>query len=275
MPDSISVIISTYNNPQWLQKTLWSYSFQSVKPNEIIIADDGSDNRTKELIEEFSASADFTVKHIWHEDIGFRKCTILNRAIAAASSEYLIFTDQDCIARNDFIEAHATKAEKGYMLSAGVVWLSMETSQAITFNDLKSGDAFRLKWLRERGLKMSFKCTKLLRNKSYACFMNSLTPTKASWNGGNASGWKEDLMKVNGYNNDMAYGGEDRELGERLFNIGIQSKQLRYSAVCLHLDHKRPYKNIELIKINEQIRKNTRNSKITVTPNGIKELSND
>lgn len=272
MPKSISIIISTYNNPQWLQKTLWSYLFQSIKVDEIIIADDGSDNRTKELVEEFSLSTDITVKHIWHEDIGFRKCTILNKAIAAASSEYLIFTDQDCIARKDFIEAHATKAERGYILSAGVVWLSMETSDAITFDDLKSGDAFRLKWLRKRGLKFNFKCTKLLQSKLYASIMNSLTPTKASWNGGNASGWRDDLIKVNGYNNDMAYGGEDRELGERLFNCGIKSKQLRYSAVCLHLDHKRPYKNIELIKINEQIRKNTRNLKIKLTPNGIKEL---
>ena len=79
-------------------------------------------------------------------------------------------------------------------------------------------------------------------------------------------------MAINGFNEEMQYGGQDREFGERLFNLGIQSKQIRYSAIVIHLDHKRPYKTKESIDKNRKIRRNTRKAGIIETPNGIKQL---
>lgn len=64
-------------------------------------------------------------------------------------------------------------------------------------------------------------------------------------NGHNASGWKEDIVAVNGLDERMQYGGQDRELGERLENYGIRGKQIRYSAIVVHLDHARGYVNKE------------------------------
>ena len=87
--------------------------------------------------------------------------------------------------------------------------------------------------------------------------LNWITPTNASWNGHNSSGWKKDIENVNGFDERMQYGGQDRELGERLFNFGLKSKQLRYSAVCVHLDHKRGYKTPESIAKNLGIRNTT------------------
>jgi hypothetical protein len=74
-----------------------------------------------------------------------------------------------------------------------------------------------------------------------ATLLNAVTPTKATWNGHNASCWKEELLAINGFNHEMQYGGEDRELGERLINNGLKSVQIRYSAICVHLDHARGY----------------------------------
>ena len=87
--------------------------------------------------------------------------------------------------------------------------------------------------------------------------LNFLTPTTPSWNGHNASGWKEDILAINGFDERMQYGGQDRELGERLVNYGVKSKQIRYSTVCLHLDHPRGYAIPESIKKNKNIRKET------------------
>ena len=70
----------------------------------------------------------------------------------------------------------------------------------------------------------------------------------------------------------MKYGGEDRELGERLFNLGVKSKQIRYSAVCVHLEHARGYVSEEVWEKNNQIRANTQKNKLVVTPTGINEL---
>jgi hypothetical protein len=147
--------------------------------------------------------------------------------------------------------------------------LPMETSLAITKDDILSQRCFRLDWLKSHGLKASFKNIKLAVSGVGAWLLNSITPTKATWNGHNASGWKGDLVAINGFNQDMQYGGQDRELGERLFNKGLKSKQIRYSAICIHLDHKRGYVNEETWKKNFAIRAHTKKHKIVRTGAGI------
>jgi len=267
----IGVIISTYNNPEWLEKTLWGYLYQTRMADEIVIADDGSNDETRRLIESFKGI--LPIRHVWHEDRGFQKSAILNKAIAAATADYLIFTDQDCIPREDFIEVHARYAEEGFFLSGGYFKLPMVTSKTITKGDVESGNAFNLGWLNGQGVKFNFKCTKLLRSKLYATILNAVTPARASWNGCNASGWRKDMIAINGFNEDMHYGGQDREFGERLVNLGIRPKQIRYSAIVLHLDHARPYKTKESIAANRAIRKKTREMHLTVTNNGIRKIT--
>ena len=270
-PEKIGVIISAYNQFEWLEKTLWGYCCQSRPADEIIIADDGSHEDVRLLIDGFKDQ--LPIKHIWHEDKGFRKTEILNKALVASIADYLIFSDQDCIPRTDFIATHEHYAQKGYFLSGGVFRLSMNTSQKINRDDIVSGNAFQLKWLQKQGLQITFKCTKLIDNKYFSRFMNTITPTKATWDGCNASGWRKDLLDVNGFREDMQYGGEDRECGERLMNWGIRGKQIRYSAILLHLDHSRPYKNVDAIAKNLSIRKDTKRNKIVKTPDGIEKLS--
>jgi len=273
-PKTVGVVISTYNNPAWLEKTLWGYSHQSVSGFEIIISDDGSGDSTRDLIKKFQESSQPNIKHVWQTDEGFQKSRILNKAIMAAESEYLIFTDQDCVPRRDFVETHLRYAKKGYFLSGGYFKLPMSISQALSEKDIKNQQAFNLKWLKGKRLEMNFKCTKLWNCQLYSRIMNFITPAKASWNGCNSSGWKSDFLKINGFNEDMQYGGQDREFGERLANLGIKSRQIRYSAICLHLDHKRPYKTEKTLIKNKNIRKKTRRLHITETPNGIRKFNN-
>ena len=240
---TIGVIISTYNNPRWLEKTLWGYMAQTRKADEIIIADDGSKDDTRQLIERYSQF--LPIKHVWHEDKGFRKTIILNKALKEAVSDYLVFTDQDCVPRKDFLSTHESMAEKGFILSGGYFKLPMDLSRQITKDDIESGRAFSLSWLKRQGLKCNFKCSKLITYKWLSLFMNFITPAKATWNGMNSSGWRDDILFVNGFDERMQYGGEDREMGERMFNMGIRAKQIRYSAIVLHLDHRRPHVNKE------------------------------
>lgn len=272
-PASVGVVISTYNNPAWLEKVLWGYTFQTVKNLEIIIADDGSGQPTKDLIQRFQTTSSLNIKHVWQADEGFQKSRILNKAIEQADSEYLIFTDQDCIPRKDFVETHLKHAQKGYFLSGGYFKLPMDISLQLTIDDIRNEVAFDLEWLLKQGLKFGFKCSKLIDNALWGTFMNAITPAAASWNGCNASGWKSDMLAINGFNEDMQYGGQDREFGERLWNLGLKSKQIRYSAICLHLDHKRPYKTEETMRKNKAIRNETKQSKRVETVNGIRKIN--
>src|SRR5262245_85520 len=115
----LSVIISTYNNPKWLEKVLWGYESQTHRDFEVVIADDGSGEPTRELIEKFKKESSLQIIHVWHPDDGFQKSAILNKAIVASTTDYLVFSDGDCIPRNDFLEVHAQNLSPGHFLSGG------------------------------------------------------------------------------------------------------------------------------------------------------------
>ena len=268
----ISVIITTYNAEEWLRKVLIGFSVQTETDFEIVIADDGSTEKTKMVLQEFSSKFKHPILYVWHPDDGFQKSKILNRAIVKSNSDYLLFTDGDCIPREDYISVHLKSKERGYFLSGGYFKLPMDISNKISEDDIISQRCFDVNFLRENGLKNSFKLTKLTHSKLVATFMNWVTPTKRSWNGHNSSGFKSDLIAINGFNHEMLYGGLDRELGERLFNHGLLSKQIRYSAICIHLDHARGYSDPEIWERNNAIRAFNKKNKVIEIKEGISSL---
>jgi hypothetical protein len=268
-PD-ISVVISTYNSEAWLEKVLWSYEAQTFKNFELVIADDGSKQPTIDLINRMKQLVSYPIIHVWQEDNGFQKSQILNKALLECNAGYILMSDGDCIARKDFVAVHLEHREAGCFLSGGYFMLPMSISKAITKDDILTQKCFDIKWLKQQGLKMSFKNNKLTAGPLKSKILNAITPTNASWNGHNASGWKSDILEVNGFDERMQYGGQDRELGERMMNNGIKGKQIRYSAICLHLDHPRSYKNRESITKNEAIRGLTKVEHRIWTDYGIK-----
>ena len=157
----------------------------------------------------------------------------------------------------------------GYFLSGGYFKLPLITSQKITKKTIHNNDCFKPKWLLNNGLEFSFKLTKLTQNGFFGAFMNWITPTKKTFNGHNSSCYKSDILAVNGFNEEMKYGGLDRELGERLFNYGILAKQIRYSAICVHLDHERSYATKENWAHNNAIRKYNKKYQVTHIDKGI------
>lgn len=275
IPQKVGIIISTFNQPEWLKKVLWGYSFQTRPADEIIIADDGSQPETRHILDEIKKKYDLPIKHIWQTDKGFRKNKIVNAAIMASESDYLIFTDQDCIPRQDFIESHLRLSRTGHFLSGGYFKIPMALSLKLTYDDIKFQRIFSLKWLLSSGIRWHFKCTKLIQAEWFNWFMNHFTTAKASWNGCNSSGWKSDLLRINGFDESLQYGGEDRELGERFNNLNIKGKQIRYSAICIHLDHERPYRDNRIIKANKKYRAKIRQHEWSRTPNGVYKVKND
>lgn len=254
----ISVIITTYNHPAWLEKVLWGFAAQTFRDFEIVIADDGSGPETAGVIDSFRADTGLPVVHVWHEDDGFRKCEILNKAIIASSGEYLLFTDGDCIPRRDFLEVHHSLAEPGRFLSGGYIKLPLETSRRITVADVVEGRATDYRWLRKLGAPHTRRLARLALGPGAARLFDTLTPTSPTWNGHNASAWRSDIIAVNGYEERMGYGGLDRELGERLENLGIKGRQVRHRAHVVHLDHGRGYRDPEILRRNAEIRRETR-----------------
>lgn len=272
----VSVILSTYNQPEWLRKTLWGYARQTHPDFEVVVADDGSGEETRAAMAEAGRKyPDLPLRHVWHEDRGYRKCVILNRGILAAEGEYLIFSDADCIPRRDFVATHARLAEPGTFLSGGAVRLPRDVSEAITEEDVAAGRAFDAAWLAGRGFRPGRHRLRLLEGTAVPTLLDALSPTGATWNGNNASTWRSVVLRANGFEHALGYGGQDREFGERIANLGVTGKLVRHRAVAVHLDHGRPYRTPESIRGNRAMRESARRTGRVRALHGIEQLENE
>lgn len=265
----MGVVFTTYNRPQDLERVLAGYARQTFGKFEIVIADDGSGDETRRCIERARDQWALDIRHVWHEDDGFRKCRILNRAIAETAAEYLIFTDGDCIPHSEFVAGHRALARPGHFVSGGCVRLGAEATRRIGANDVLEGRAFDSRWLLSQG-ESSLNLRKLrLSAPPWNGVMNAITTTRPTWNGHNSSTWREEVLAVRGFDERLGYGGLDREFGERLERCGMRGIQARYSLICLHLDHPRPYRIDSTMNVNRQIRRENARRNVRRTAFGL------
>ncbi len=266
----VAVILSTYDQPEHLRRALAGYRRQQRPPDELLVADDGSDEATRAVVREFGAQAPFPVRHCRHDHAGWRKNAIVNRAIASARADYIILSDGDCIARPDFITAHLRNARPDRFLAGGDYRLPEKLTDAVTLDDILSGAVFRLDRLRELGLPAGSKTLKLTAGPRLGALLDRLNLSPARWGGSNASTWREALLRVNGLDERFSFPGKDDvEMGARLCHLGLRGRHVRHQAICLHLHHGKGYWRYEEMEKNLGLLRETVAARRTTTPCGI------
>lgn len=226
----LSLIVTTYNWKEALDLVFKSIARQSAMPDELLIADDGSRPDTGDLIAQWSKRLTVPVHHVWQEDLGFRAARVRNLAIAKASGDYLVFIDGDMVLHPQFIEDHRRAARAGYFMQG----VRLLTGPTITQQLLDAGRTqvgfFAPDIKRRRHTIRSPLLSRLVRLRT----VNTQKAIKTC----NQSYWRNDLIKVNGFNEGMiGYSREDNELAERLFNAGVQRKNLKFGGLAIHLYH--------------------------------------
>ena len=141
-----SLIISTYNRIDYLRLVFASIERQTFKEFEVIIADDGSREEVVNEVKQMQKSASFPTKYVWHEDMGFRKNKILNKAVVQAESPYLIFIDGDCVLHRDFIREHYNHRAKQVCLTGRRVLLSEKFTELLSSDKVRHGYLERHFW---------------------------------------------------------------------------------------------------------------------------------
>lgn len=254
-----ALLISTYNWPEALELVLKSAVAQSVLPSEILIADDGSKEKTKQVVEKFRQRIVIPICHVWQEDIGFRKSKILNKTIAKSTADYIIQIDGDCIIHENFVSDHIKLAQEGFYLYGSRVnilpkYVSKVFEKKITVFNFFSKEIKN----RTRSLTISF-LSKLYK---------SHYGISKSFRGCNVSFWRKDLIAINGYNEDFeGWGREDSDLVIRLGNNGIRAKRLRYSGILYHIWHK--VNSRSSVAMNNKIQQETIEKRLTRIEKGI------
>lgn len=257
---TVSLIISTYNSPKTLDLCLQSVLCQSSLPDEVLIADDGSGEDTKKIVEDFQKISPVPIIHVWHEDRGFRLTVIRNKVIAKARMKYIIQIDGDVILHRHFIRDHKQFArEKSF----------------VTGSRLNIQEGLSLKLLAKRSIEVS------IRNKGVHNRINGLRLTCLSWflqdyrqsdllyvRGCNMAFWKEDLLLVNGYDENMiGWGREDSEIACRLINAGIRKRVIKNAGIVFHLYH--PDNSRSQFNINNEILQKTIDEKYVWCSKGV------
>lgn len=267
---TVSLIVTTYNRPDALELVLSSILAQKVLPNEVIVADDGSREDTRLLIEQYQKSFPIPLKHAWQPDNGFRAAESRNRALAMVESEYVIIIDGDMVLHPQFIMDHIDAAERKTFVQGGRILLTKEKTSAL----LASPKQYRaLKWY-EKGFESRIE--KRLRA-LHIPFLSRLIQKKKQTNvykgirSCNMSFFLSDAEGINGFNNDfVGWGREDSEFVARFFNHGGKRKNIQFSAIAYHLWHNE--ENRASLPENDQLLDNAICQKLITCENGLQQI---
>lgn len=263
MNTTCTLVISTYNWPAALNICLNSVLHQTRMPDEIIIADDGSQTETKKLVESFIPLFNNKAVHIWQPDDGYRLSLIRNKAFAAASCDYIIQIDGDLILHRKFVEDHMHFAKKNSFVSGTRVNIKEQRTAALINGSGLPAVTFTNKGIEKRYNAFRFP---LLRN-MYPAVSNSKNAYRYVL-GCNMAFWKKDLQEVNGYNEEFTgWGKEDNDLAVRLLNAGKQLRFLKFGGIVFHLWHKEAAKG--RLSLNEKLFNESLKNNVTFVKAGI------
>ncbi len=238
----ISVIVPTYNRPRALQLCVRSLALQSVLPQEVLIADDGSGTETRDsvaLLQDEMIQV-FPIRHVWHEDKGFRKPMILNETVRQSSGDYLVFIDGDCMAHRHFVRSHVRNSSPEAILSGKRVEIGKELTETL----LSDGTVLnsltpRLIWDAARGGSRKVEEAFMLSSPVLRRLAHRDRITNDGVWGCNFSLYKDLFVSINGCDEDFRDGSiEDNDLGIRVLNQGKRIRSVRGLAIIFHLWHK-------------------------------------
>jgi glycosyltransferase involved in cell wall biosynthesis len=229
---ALSVVMSTYQRPAHLALALAGYLRQIGGVDfELLVADDGSGPETAAVVRRFAEKAPFPVQHVWHERTGHHRTAILNRAVARASGDQVLYTDGDCVPAADLVLVHRRELEPNKLLIGGYLRVRPEIGDAADEDWVARGEHEQLRGRREqlalwrRHLKNLWQIRTRRRRRPHNLGLNMSLA-------------RADLLRVNGYDeNFRGWGNEDGDLRERLKRIGVWPKSIWTRAVVYHLDH--------------------------------------
>jgi glycosyltransferase involved in cell wall biosynthesis len=235
---SAAVIVTTYNRPDALQAVLDGFREQDAQAFELLIADDGSTDETRKLVERYARNAPHPVRHVWQEDEGFRAGAARNRALAQTTAEYIVFTDGDCVPPPFFVSRHLALAEPGYFLAANRMLLSEAFTREVLERRIPIHRWRAPRWLATWAKRDVNRALPLANLPDWS--FRVARPTR--WAGVktcNLSAWRSDLARVNGFDERYAgWGLEDSDLVIRLLHAGVKHKSARFAAPVFHLWHR-------------------------------------
>lgn len=255
----VSLVITTFNWKEALELSIRSVLSQTHPPNEIIIADDGSSDGTRDIIATIASETDIRISHSWQEDNGFRAAKSRNKAIALAKGDYIILIDGDILVEKHFVKDHLSAAKRGRFVQGS----------RVIINENKTKEILRRKQLNiaisDSGIENRKNCLRVkLLNNIFSRNKLGLGGIKTC----NFAFWRQDAININGFNEDfVGWGREDSDFAVRLMNNGIKRYNIRFMAVAFHMYHNEYLR--KRLSVNDALLKKAIAEKLIRCNNGI------
>jgi glycosyltransferase involved in cell wall biosynthesis len=198
---------------------------------EIVVADDGSQDETEDVVRQFRATCRFNVLFTTHEHNGFQLTRTRNDGVRASSAPYLIFLDGDCLAPAHHVAQHLAHRQDRTAMCGFCYYLERDTSAGIDEAAIERGQLEQ--WVtarhRRRLTRMDWKA------RFYALMRH---PNRPKLYGGDFGIWRRDFEAVNGFNEEFTdWGCEDDEFAVRLRRVGIRIRSILRWTRTFHLWH--------------------------------------
>jgi glycosyltransferase involved in cell wall biosynthesis len=232
----VTVVVTTFCSPGTLRLVLLALARQSHAPIEVLVADDGSGDETREALTRVAAGVPYPLTHVWQPHDGFRLARSRNNAIHRARGEAVAFLDQDTLPHRDWLAIYAGRIRAGRVCLGHVLDLPAETAGRLNDESVQAGEYET--WHTQEAQKA------LLRIHRKACLYAALravgfrVKNRPRVRGSNFCATTADLRRVNGF--DEAYvgwGQEDDDLGRRLYAAGVRPLPLVSRARVSHIPH--------------------------------------
>lgn len=228
---STTVVLTSYNQREVLPLVLQALARQSVRLDELILADDGSRDDSLAIVRSGAREHGLPLAAVLtQDDLGFRKATILNAAIRASRGQQLVFLDGDVLPGRDWLCAHRSRFRTGTYVVGSYARLSGPESRLFRPDNVGQQldglcrHAGHDRWFRRHDLKARW----------YALTRKFNRPLL---HGGNFSVDRGVLFGVNGFDEQFnGFGGEDSDLRCRMNLYGARPISAIRAAKAFHLE---------------------------------------
>jgi cellulose synthase/poly-beta-1,6-N-acetylglucosamine synthase-like glycosyltransferase len=233
-------VLACYNDADIVERTLAALARQSCLNFEIVVADDGSREPYAPLLARCAAQFSFPIQHVRHEDLGFRKARILNRAVHVSRFDRLIFLDMDCLPHSAFVRNHLRFVRPGTTITGRRVHIERAVTPSAAGIAARGVDMGALTLLR---LWLAGQATCIEHG---VLLPEMFESSRRAILGSNFSIAKSDLESINGFNEEVQGAGwEDADVDRRLQLAGVKIRDLKNLVIQYHVTHAQRVGNTE------------------------------